>query len=267
MMKLYEKNGFKIDESLVIQYLQNKNIAKHFAIYYDLFNKYRSDYQVQNILDGRISADIEERAQNAKFDERLSLLGLLLDAVYADMRGVAEAENSLRELMGCIKNERSRIVGGSADQAKQALEKASARLRENAASGRRSGMLSSDDAHAKNRAAISIDNMVTAITKEAPEGGKATFDVVKRLFDAENAAMKKEAEKAGKHLNNVFAFLEKVFPDGQELLIFVTELTANGMSAMFISRYGCESYFKHNKELLFYERQTEIIKQIEDLVL
>ena len=50
MMKLYERHGIPIDEKLIAQYLQNKKIAKDFAIYYDLFNKYKSDYQVDKIL-------------------------------------------------------------------------------------------------------------------------------------------------------------------------------------------------------------------------
>ena len=40
-----------------------------------------------------------------------------------------------------------------------------------------------------------------------------------------------------------------------------------GGSARFISRYGCPEYFAHNKELLFYERQIELIQSIEDLKL
>ena len=53
MMKLYEQHGIAIDEKLVAQYLQNKKIAKEFAIYYDLFRKYQSDYQVDQILAGK----------------------------------------------------------------------------------------------------------------------------------------------------------------------------------------------------------------------
>ena len=53
--------------------------------------------------------------------------------------------------------------------------------------------------------------------------------------------------------------------DGQELLIFVTELTKNYFTAQFISHYGCDEYFAHNKELLFYERQQEIISELSDL--
>ena len=52
----------------------------------------------------------------------------------------------------------------------------------------------------------------------------------------------------------MFLFSEDAFGEGQELLIIVTELTANYNSARFISEFGCEAYFRHNKELLFYER-------------
>lgn len=53
MIHLYEQNHLPVDEKLIIQYLQNPKIAKEFAVYYDLFNKYRSDYQVDKILAGK----------------------------------------------------------------------------------------------------------------------------------------------------------------------------------------------------------------------
>jgi hypothetical protein len=56
-----------------------------------------------------------------------------------------------------------------------------------------------------------------------------------------------------------------VFEEGQEMLILVTELTISYYGARFISRYHCEEYFKHNKELLFYERQKAIIRELEAL--
>ena len=57
MIRLYEQNRLVVDELLVAQYLQNQKIAKDFAIYYDLFNKYKSDYQVPTIDDLRRIAD------------------------------------------------------------------------------------------------------------------------------------------------------------------------------------------------------------------
>ena len=43
MIRLYEQHSLKVDEKLVGQYLQNRKIAKDFAVYYDVWNKYRSD--------------------------------------------------------------------------------------------------------------------------------------------------------------------------------------------------------------------------------
>ena len=68
-------------------------------------------------------------------------------------------------------------------------------------------------------------------------------------------------------LENMFRFCEEVFEEGQEMLIIVTELTANCHSAKYISMYGCPAYFRHNKELLFYERQQEIEIEIESIQL
>ena len=45
----------------------------------------------------------------------------------------------------------------------------------------------------------------------------------------------------------------------------MTELTISHYGAHFISRYGCKEYFAHNKELLFYERQKEIIRKLDNL--
>jgi hypothetical protein len=58
---------------------------------------------------------------------------------------------------------------------------------------------------------------------------------------------------------------KEVFGEGQEMVILVTELTINPYASRFLSRYGSEAYFRHNKELLFYERQKEIIAEMENL--
>ena len=97
--------------------------------------------------------------------------------------------------------------------------------------------------------------------------GAAAFKAAKEDFDARVKALKSHAAQAGQQLSNVFRFCEEVFAEGQEMLILVTELTISYYAAKFIGRYGCPEYFAHNKELLFYERQQEIISEIEKLEL
>ena len=43
---------------------------------YDLFERYQSDYKIDEILAGEASEEIRQRAGAAKVDERIALLGL-----------------------------------------------------------------------------------------------------------------------------------------------------------------------------------------------
>ena len=264
MIRLFERNGDKVDEKLVSQYLQNRKIAKDFAIYYDLFNKYRADYQVDRILDGKADEAIVSRAKAAKFDERLSLLGLLLDAADEKLRGVIREETALGELMLALRTARLDLAKPNADASAILQKQIDVRLKE-LETGRRAGTLSDDRSFALHRTVAILDGQRAILIKEQPEGGNAAFTLLKKDFDDHTKALKKQAEAAGKQLSNVFRFAEDAFGEGQEMLILVTELTISRYAARFISRYGCKEYFAHNKELLFYERQMELIAELDNL--
>lgn len=264
MIKLYEKHGLKVDNALVSQYLQNKKIARDFAVYYDLYMKYKSDYQIGEILSGKASEEIKRRAKAAKFDERLALLSLILDGVNEGMRAVANEEDMLSALLACLKEVRAGLSNSAADAVKLLGEKASA-IRAKIEKGKASSSLSAEKRHTLNLTAAALEEEAALIERNGRPTGAEAFALLKKDFDSRVAALKRNAEAAGKKLSNAFAFLEEVFGEGQELLILVTELTINAHSSRFISRYGCKEYFAHNKELLFYERRKELIEELGDL--
>lgn len=266
MMRLYEKHGIKIDEKLIIQYLQNKKIAKDFAIYYDLFNKYKSDYQIDTILNGKASSDIKRRAQNAKFEERLALLGLLLDSITENLREVCLREKSTTELLTSLKNVRMELSRPGADAITSVNKQISA-INKRIETGKLASTLSPDDAYVLKNTVLVLEAMAAEQSEKAITNPTEAFKVIKASFDNITKELKKLADAAGKKLSNAFIFCEEVFGEGQEILILVTELTISYYGAHFISRYGCKEYFNHNKELLFYERQKEIIQQLESFEL
>ena len=266
MIKLYEEHDIVVDEKLIGQYLQNKKIAKNFAIYYDLFIKYKSDYQVDQILAGKATAVIKDRAKVAKFDERLALLGLLLDAITGQLKQVNLAEQVLTELLGALKNIRMELARPNAE-ATAAVQRQIDNLHMRIESGKLSSTMSVDTQYACRGAIGILENMVALLMQNAPANGIEAFKMLKAEFDKRTKALKKQAADAGKQLSNGFIFCEEVFGEGQEMLILVTELTISYYGAHFISRYGCKEYFAHNKELLFYERQKEIIQELETLEL
>ena len=264
MIQLYEEHGFPVDEQLTAQYLQDPAIARDFASYYDLFNKYRSDYEVESILKGKASGDIKGKAEEAGFDERLSLMGLLLDAVMKEMTAVVKEEGVDMAYMKALKEFRLRLKRSKTDAA-GTMEELIEKYRTDLDKSKKAGRLSAADEDEKYRL---IDLMEKAVPVIGEAGsGDAAFKLVSKDFDARVKELKKKATAAGKCLSNVFKFSEEVFGDGQEMLLFVTDLTINFYAMRFISRYGCKEYFKHNKDLLLYERQQEISEVLEKLEL
>lgn len=246
MITLSEREGIAVDELLIAQYIQDKDIAEDFAAYYELFNKYRSDYKIDTILSGKADAEILDRAANAAFDERLSLLGLLLDKVGGEIRAVIQTEDVVSALLADLKA----VKQGAGLEEK--LSEEDGKLQR----AFRRGALSAE----KRR---EFDAVMDFLKRHIRLG--SDFAAIKAEYDALVADMKKSAAEAGDRLSNLFAFVKKVWSDGQEMLILVTDLTAGYYSSRFISRYGCDAYYEQSKELMFYERQTEIIRQLEQL--
>lgn len=265
IIKLFERNRIKVDETLIIQYLQNPKIAKDFAIYYDLFQKYKSDYQIDTILDGRVSPEILTRASSAKFDERLSFLGLIFDALTNETRSIRSNETMLKVLMKTIKELRTKNNLKSVDVAISAFKNRAEAMSQQANKAKHSGMMSADDFKSNVEASKNIIEMITTIERLAPKTGDEFFVLIKQMFDSLNEDLKKKVEKTRKYIDNSLLFCNSAFENGYEMSILVTEITAENSCASFISRYGSEQYFKFNKDLLISERQMEIMREIEKL--
>lgn len=264
MIQLYEKNEIKVDNKLIEQYLQNPRIAKDFAVYYDLFQKYKSDYQIDKILSGKATVVIKNRAKGAKFDERLSLIGLMLDNVGDELKCVMEYEQVIRDLTSSLM-EYKVLISKHDKKPSDVIADIIEKKRNMLSSGKKSGALSRD---AQKR----LKQLIKLLEKEQGllfniDGEEEAFDIIKNDYDEQVKSLKKMTSDAKKKLSNMFVFAEEVFPDGQEMLIIVTELTINANTSSFINKYGCDEYFKHNKDLLIYDRQKEIAAELEALKL
>lgn len=63
--------------------------------------------------------------------------------------------------------------------------------------------------------------------------------------------------------DNAFRFLETTFGDSQELVIFITEITAGYDTSWFVEQFGCELPIScHNRELLFDSTRHRIREEI-----
>ncbi len=275
MLCLYEEDQITVEESLVGQYIRNDRIVKEFTAYYDLFNKYKKDYHINEILEGKAPVQAIARAKEAAFDERLSLLGMLLDRVQADMREVMEQAAFLTDLLAPMK-------AIKAQAAQERVEQVIARL-DQLAEGRRRLLENLQTANSLSdtdrKKHLKVIRFLEESRKEFYTGDAATgeeaFGFLKDKYDDSVAKMRRETVSVQGELSALFEFVEKAFSggmdglasSGNEMLILVTELTVDNASAQFIATFGSPEYQRHNRELMLSERSDDIKAQIAQLKL
>lgn len=248
IMYLYEELGYEITEDVVIQYVQHKRIAKDFANYLDLYYKYQNIYKADEILAGKIQKSALESLQKAQFDEKISMISLLLTRLAADIREALDQDLYTNELFRVLKevqveNDAAIVLKRQKMKIEQMKERE---------------MLDPESETRARRLCRQLEEYVPIMAQKG-------FDDVKEAFASQVSLRKELLDECGKELDNAFVFLEEAFGEGQELVWFVSELTANYYTAKYISRFGCEKYFYYNKELLLVEKDFEIQKEIDEV--
>lgn len=259
MIQMYEEEGLAVDENLVGQYLRSDTIVKEFCAYYDIYNKYKKDYHVADILRGNIQEASVEKAKQAGFDERLSLLGLLLDEVQNRIKEVVLTSDYLTAVLPHLRQVKesespAEALGQRAEQIeREMLKKESA-----------NALSKEDKLLYKRELRFLTDTRKEIMQKNMADAGQA-FAFVKEAFDGQVAKMKTDVSELSAMLHHMFVFADAAFEKGNEMLILVTELTVNDYSARYIAMFGCEDYHKYNQLLMLSERQSEMKERILEL--
>jgi hypothetical protein len=267
---IYEKQERKMDRELVGEYLQFPKIAKDFANYLELYYKYRDDYQVEQVLEGHISETAVDKLQRASFDERISVVSLLLSGLNEKFRNVIRMEEmmSLRmEQMKKLQSEEASAAGAH-DQADvnagtgSALADALSALAENfhAEWSRllENSLLSRVHLRTYRAVSAKMEEDRMALLKSGITDWEEGFDLLRERFGADSDHYEDLFDEAGAALEHAFDFMEAAFAGSQELVLFVTELNTGAYSVHFLQDYECERYYQYNRDLLFSQEEESI---------
>ena len=106
MLRSYEMQGYPVDAAFVQEFLQHGRTASDFEAYYKLYARYKDDYQISRILNGTAAREdagtaaddiLLKRASRAPYEERITLINLLADALVQG--GKEQAETWLENIM------------------------------------------------------------------------------------------------------------------------------------------------------------------------
>lgn len=257
ILLLHEEEQLPVDEALVGQYLRNEGIVREFTAYYELYQKYRRDYGISSILEGEPSPGILEKARKAPFDERISLMGILLDSVETQMQSVMEQAAFLTDLKNCLTS----LGGKPQREVLPGLEEMIFGRRQLLERLRNANSLS-DENRKKHSAVIGF---LEKGIRESRECGnwEGVYSHLKQMYHDRILELKRETDLTKSRLHALFVFTERAFGQGNEMLVLVTELTGNTYGARFLAAFGSDDYAKYSEAMMLSERRNELLGQIE----
>lgn len=256
VIQVYEALGKTADRDLISQYIQHQNTAKDFANYLELYYKYRSDYNVEDILNAKWDRAVADKIQAAPFDEHLSMISLLngkLSSVFAECFRQDSYVAKLYEYLIYYRDNLSvMMMDDVRNMAQKDLEEQ-----------KNAELLTAMQEEILMRTVDTLGRFSLEMKGEMFAGDEV-FDQVRDLFAKEKAELDRMTENGSEMLEHAFRFMEDVFGESQEMAAFVTELNADYYSVWFIRENGSELYYRYNKGLLFDDRRGNIMRRMDE---
>ena len=270
LLQVYEELQYPLEKELCQEYLADPEVAEDFALYYSLYQKYREIYHVPDILEG---AEMKETRifLEAPFDEKLSLLSLLTDALQIAFTDYVKKKELLSRIFHFLKKMKERLSEVSVSQA---LEEEIKRQRKRMATLKEARMLSKKEESIRLQLIQMLGDFYSALkernstddiwNREDRGKNEADFSFIKDCFRVKEEERQQEVENTGKMLSNALNFLGNTFGEGQELLLFLSELTKSPYALSFLSDVGNETYSRYNQYLLLKDKQKALQEEAKE---
>ena len=262
LMDVYEELGIPVDEEIIHEFLRHEDVAEDVSAYFDLYKKYQDDYGIAEILEGKVKPSVYARIDQAAFDERLSVVNLLLDGVSNVFYQIQREREITDAWYDFLKEYRQKLKNSL--QAKGIFETI---LAEKTASDEQNEKQQFVSKAQSDRARSLNEKLKECAKKIADEETinieeTALFALAKEPFDAQCEKLQSLENQGIETLEHAFTFMEQAFSDGQEMVVFVTELTITPEIAVFLSEHRIERYETYKNQLLIGTKRAEILSEI-----
>ena len=251
MLYAYEELHYPIDKALCMEYLSDPELAEDFSLYYSLYQKYKEKYHVPEILRGNEVKD-KRLFLEAPFDEKWSLLSLLNAALQEAFRTYAKEKSLHAMLFAFLKDVK---VKNAEEQVGNKIEEEIRNERERLSGWREARILSSEEEGLHLSYIRGLENFSRTLKEE---GGVAAFSFLKAKFQKMEEERQEKIDEAGKMLSNALRFLGETFGEGQEMILFLTELVKSRYALLFLSDIGNDTYNQYNQYLLLKDKQKSL---------
>ena len=263
ILTMYEAENLPADEELIGQYLHNEKVVREFAAYYELYNKYKRDYRISEILKSGAGKEEIKRAQNARFDERISLLSMLSDRIENDMEKILSQADVLSKSLPVLRALKEKAAGGAGideinDDLQKAIDTGSKRQKKLAAGG----ALSDAQRREFIRQNSFLKEIAHAMKASDAENAAKVFEAAQDHYTKTLDLLREDTKSVSAELKNLLDFANEAFGEENEMLILLTRLTASKSASRFIATFGSDEYKKLCAGMMVSERSLKLKEEI-----
>lgn len=257
----YEAMQVKVTERLIRQYLCCDATARDFASYYELFQKYRTDYAIPEILGREVSEEhYREKvnmARQGSLDERLTVVNLLLSTLQQSFYDYIQEDVRVTRLHGLLKQfQRSELP----------FAEYIAAARRSLAVKKDNDLLTAAEVRMENLVLDRLTRMELEVRKNHIVGKKALYAQLQELFEQDRLKREVQIRQTGEMLRNAFRFTKDSFENGSEMLLLVSGISRMPDALGYISRHGSEEYLRYSGQLLFRQQEQQLQKACQNLL-
>lgn len=265
MIQAYAHEGLKVEGALIAQYLQDRDVAEDFSLYFELFAKYEDDYKVADILAGTFDASIADRARKAPFDERIALVNLLLATITEELHEADAAEQALRAVRDDVLQWSERVEKNSENTPLTALDDRLKALRSSYARQRSQGKYGQRQLIAAHHLEL-LERLHEQVARAAliATDAKTCFETAKAQFNDEVHATSAQSREVATRLNSALDFLSQVFGDGQEMIVFCSHLARDTTAMQVIAAHGPVSFAEYAQSLMLEKRGLALLDEVNE---
>lgn len=258
MLQAYRRQGVSLSTEMVYEFLRLEDVAEDVAAYLELYDKYQDDYGIGEILEGQVSTEIYRRLYDAAFDERLAVVNLLLDKLLLGMEQYQWKKKGTDIWYGFLKEYRGMVE--QAENPGACYEVLLERKKQEWEARKNAGLWRGKEISLYRQICQRLERSVPKMGQDARE----SFEEARKHFDEYREQMEQQRKVWEKKLEYAFDFMEEAFGEGEEMVIFVTELTMSQESVLFLADAPCGRYMKYSEKLLVGTRKRALLSELEE---
>ena len=250
LLYTYEKMHLEISQDTIYEYLHHEDIAEDVFAYYLVYKKYQDDYGIDDILNGNVSSTIYARLFNADFDERVSVVNLVMDGLLRQVNIYSFEKHCTDLWFGFLKNYRNHMDVSYVDHVKEFIALYHDKLQ--------AELLSDAQKHEYEF----VLEQIQKVNVDASLDSKSRFDCSTKPFFKQKENMESIESDLNLQIENAFEFMESAFKNGQEMTIFVTNLTMSAEMALYLSSHTIGIYEKYKQVLLIGSQKARLLDEL-----